>query len=574
MTLFAAVPCLIEGAGGAGVRHRDWNGVERTIAARDAELLGCCAVFRPRDAQVRELERAGLRDAGARFDAWVAAGLVADAATLLRPAMPTLPASPPPAPLLVVRSYERPAGLQRLLDSIRRDGERTGVAHELAVVDDTLDPAKGEATRAIVAGFARDRGAPTWLLGHAERARALASLESAVPEARLIRAMFDPEQPSAVTGSRTWNWAVLLAAGRALSILDDDTTFPLRRFASSDGRLELADSTEAVVHFFDDASWADAELVDGEPYSALANWLGRDCAELVARHGWREDALPFRNPVELSHLRGGHRVVGVVPGLYGAIAFDSSIYLLHSNPPTQQSLFRAPYRHGRLDADAVHHGYPQPRLTSHAVYTPLLLDARELLPFAGTWGRVDDTYFLELLRAIAPDVAFAHVPAMLGHLDVAPRPRLRRATEPLLLDRNTGLAALFAAIGRKLDGGDRESRLRAVGASCAAIGAGDAEQLARHASGHRLNMVGRVNAQLARGLEQYPEAPPEWRRTVERAAAANRDALVLPSMPATEVDLLRKAHDQAAQACATWPALWKVAVASGGLAREVAVALD
>jgi len=367
---------------------------------------------------------------------------------------------------------------------------------------------------------------------------------------------------------------VLLAAGRALSILDDDTSFPLRVFASGDSRCELADSTEAVVRFFDDGSWADAEPLAGDPYAALGAWLGRDCAALLSREGWREDALPLRSPVELAHLRGGARVVGVVPGLYGGIAFNSSVYLLNSNPATQHSLFRAPYRHERLEADAIWHGYPQPRLTSHAVYTPLLLDDRELLPFAGTWGRVDDTYFLALLQAIAPDAAFAHVPAMLGHVDMAPRERLRRAIEPLLLDRNTSIAATFLRAAQGHSGDSRDARLLLLGRHCANLAEAGATSLAQHAQDFRDAMITRVVAQLDDGLARHRTAPAAWRATVERALSANRAALLRSGPDAVESDLLRRAYAQAARACEQWPALWRAAASSGGLAREVAVALD
>lgn len=574
MTLFAAVPCWIEPAGDGLVRHRDWNGVERLVDAREAAALGHCALFRSRDAQVRVLEHAGVDHAAAHFDRWVAGGLVADAASLLAPAAPVLPAKPPAPPLLVVRSFERPDGLRRLLDSLRRDGEVHGVAHEVAVVDDTPDPAKGEATRAIVAEFARGRGAPSWLLGPEERAAAFATLEAAVPRAREVRDLLDPAVPSAVTGSRTFNWAVLLAAGRTLSILDDDTSFPLRLFPADDTRLELADSTEAVVRFFDDGAWVDAEPLARDPYSELGKWLGRDCAELVATHGWRDDALPLRSPTELTHLRGGTRVVGVAPGLYGGIAFDSSVYLLNSNPPTQASLFRAPYRHGRLEADAIWHGYPQPRLTMHAVYTPLLLDDRELLPFAGTWGRVDDTYFLAMLRAIAPDVAFAHVPWMLGHMDLAPRHRLRRATQALLLDRNTGPAGSFVAAAGSIRGDDRRARMLALAAHAGVVAAATDARLAEHAVRFRSAMIERVIGQLEHGTATYPTAPAEWRAAVDEALRANRAALAGVAPDATEIDLLRRAYAQAARACEAWPAVWNAAAASGGLARELAVALD
>ena len=140
--------------------------------------------------------------------------------------------------------------------------------------------------------------------------------------------------------------------------------------------------------------------------------------------------LEGRRPAELAGLRDAP-IVGAVPGLYGGIAYDNSAYLAYSNRWSQASLWRAPFRRERLEADNLWHGYRAPRLVSYATYTPLLLDARELLPFAGTWGRVDDTYFLMLLRAIAAPVLFAHLPVALGHVDLAPRQRLAHAQQPL-----------------------------------------------------------------------------------------------------------------------------------------------
>lgn len=573
--LLAAVPGQFEDLGSGGVYWWRWDGAERRLLTRfEAGVLSTSATFLPRDAHLARIAALGVdrNAAGASFDQLVAQDLIVGPEWYLRDAGAAPPRSDPPPPLLVVRSYERPEGLTRLLDSLVADQDRHGATRDVAIVDDTRDAARARDSARIVTAFARRNRGRTLLLGLDERAAALEQLARASGvEPGVLSSLLDPAVPSAVTGSRTWNWAVLLSAGGTLSILDDDVFFPLRVPEGRGVRYEFADSTEPVVRFFDDESWREADELEGEPFRELSRWLGQGTAHLVARDGWRADALPHSSPTKLLHLREDAPVVGVVPGTYGSMAFNSSVYLLHSNPPTQASLFRAPYRHERLEADRLWYGYPHPRLISNAVYTPLLLDNRALLPFAGTWGRVDDTYFLRLLDAIASPVAFAHVPAMLGHADFAPRNRLARAAQPLLLDRNVFFAHLFAGLAPGLRGRSRAERLAAVGEVCATLAAAADAELALEVLRFRTMMLGQVLRQLQAGQDAHRDAPAQWRDTVASAIAVNRAELVSYRPADEELATLRRGLVQVASASRAWPALWHAFASDPGLRERVCV---
>jgi hypothetical protein len=334
--------------------------------------------------------------------------------------------------------------------------------------------------------------------------------------------------------------------------------FPLRRIDPvPDQRLDLRPGLDAATRFLDSSQVLRPPLLEQEPYAYLCNYVGASTQALLARDGHAASSALGVAAASLMHLRHDARVVGAVPGIYGSLPFGSSAYLTCTDADSNANLWRKPFELERLQADRIVHGVRTPRLVPEAVYTPLLLDARELLPFAGTWGRVDDQYFLMLLKAIAGNIAFALVPALLGHADHAPRRRLERAREALLLDRNAFIAFVFAQSGATLASSDRTLRLAAVGRICAELAAADDAELALRILSWRSNMIGHLCAHLAAALEQFPHAPPAWRTHVQAILTANRTALELPTLDAQDLTAYRAGLQQAAAAAELWPVIWQ-----------------
>ena len=560
--LFAARPGDAVAPDGATVLFVGEDGRREPLTRDEAAVLGVCATFAPIEFHV---------DRVARESGWpreVAARVVGDLQRrqLIAPLSAfvdrrDVPREPLGAPLIVIRSFERPEGLRALLDSLLADERRYGVARRYAIVDDSRDAACVARTRALVESFARQTASSVHLLDATNRAAALARVLGDAPAA--CRAMLDPDVPSAVTGSRTWNWAVLLGAGGGLSILDDDTSFPVRRFVDVREAFDLVDGSEPIARWFDGA--IDLPVVDRDPYATMGDAVGQANTTLLARHGFDPQFALHRSPSDLRPYRGERVVLGAIPGTYGTIPLDSSIYLAHLGPDSQADLFRTPYRPERLAADRVAQGYDAPRLISSPLYTPLLIDDRDLLPFAGTWGRVDDTYFLMLTMATVPDAAFLHVPLLLGHADYAPRDRLGRATKrPLVLDRNAFVAHVFAKFASSTSA--RQSRalcLEAIGRHCAELAAGRDTDLNDAVLRWRSAMFAQLVGHLSDGLARYPDAPPAWRAHVAAMIEANVGQARSDRLPDGEVAHVRTALQQVADVAPHWPATWERARSAG-----------
>ena len=560
MVLFATQRGSATPLEGGAVLWRTLEDAQGTVLSSDEHrALAACTRFAPRELHIQRLVRAfsfSAENAARAFDALEARGLLRTPEQMLEGAAAAREPDAPP-PLIAIRSYQRPEGLRHLLDSLLADERTFAVARRYVVIDDTLSREFARQTTELVAAFARATASQVSLLGLERRDGAVADLLEGMPpdHVRALLQLLDPAHPTAVTGSRTWNWAVLLAAGGTLSILDDDTRFPLRLPDAARETIDLLDANEPVVRYFDDAAALCPPLLAGEPYAWLGRWLGQPARSLLRRHGYSSAYLLHRTADELAHLRGDARVLGVVPGTYGSIPLDSSVFLTYLGA-SRADLWRAPYRHERLAADCVWAGFEAPRLTSFASYTPLLLDDRELLPFAGTWGRVDDTYFLALAKAVAPNAAFAHVPALLGHRDYAPRDRLRNAAEPMVVDRNAYIGHVLSRLGATAAGGGREARLVAVGAACDALSRGTDASLRDDVLRFRAAMRMRVTAHLQAALEREQAAPPEWRAHAERIVAVNEAATARDAVDQAELGKYRAALRQVADVAPLWPGLW------------------
>jgi hypothetical protein len=532
----------------------------------DAHALSALQVmdrFRTRDGHAAILAQAGgipVARATQMVDALVAAGLLVGPDHFL--AGTAVPASPAPDPLVVIRAHRQPQGVQRLLRSALADEQRHGTRRRYLIVDDTDDAAHARELAGLASAFARDSASTVYQLDVHVRHAALAVFEDLVPAADRTRwlELFDPGHPTSRMGARGWNWGVLASAGSALSFADQDTVFPLRLPPDVESVFDPVNGIAADTTYYDDDGYLGLAPLDEDPFAWLGRFVGRSPAELFARDGWRRDRLVDENAGAIAHLRPGARVLAAFTGVYGGLAFNSSAWLNVAPAASMASLWRQPYRHERLEADAVWHGARAPRLLDHAVYAPLLIDARELLPFAGTWALADDTYFLALLSGMVSRPLYAFVPAMLGHLPFEPRHRLRNSLQPLLLDPNALAAMCFDQFGRGLAGEDRAVRLRAIGAQCADLARADDAMLNARILALKTTRRANLVAALTDALARAPLAPPQWREHAQRVLTVNGSTLAESRLADDEIALWRRLLDQAAFGCAIWPALWQRAI--------------
>jgi hypothetical protein len=561
--LYGARPGQFEPLDGEHAFWRSYDGRQGVVLdRRSQQALSLCDHWGSHDELGAQLQqRLALSPARAAqlLDDLISQGLVERATELW--SATAVPVATLPEPLIAIRTCDRPDGLRRLLQSLLDDERRWGVARRYLVVDDTRDAGSARASAGIVRGFQSHSRSRVDLIGPAARAALRARLGRELDPAQreALRGLVDPDLPGARTGARAWNLALLAAAGGSLSILDDDTVFPLRMPPGVDPRFEPCDSIQSETRWFDERDPAEVlPACAEEPFESLRRVVGQPAAALL-RGNARIESLHGRPVRETAHLRDAAQVRAAFTGIYGALAFDSSVYLNCGGPGSLSDLWREPWRAERLDADRIWHGVTAPRLLGHAVYTPILMDTRELVPFAGTWGKADDTYCMLLFGAIAPDSVFAYSPLLLGHYPLEARPRGARALQPLLLDRSGLAADTFDRLGMLRLARDRAERLAAIGAHARDLGESGDATLRDHVVQWRQRRIASVLERLDHSLRLRARAPAAWRAHVSAIQAVNRAALMDTEVDAGELAAVRAMYLQAGSAAVAWPRLWEVA---------------
>jgi hypothetical protein len=306
--------------------------------------------------------------------------------------------SAPSPPVVVIRTCNRAEALARLIESILAHVRTEGSVREYVVVDDSLDPtarARPAPAPSACAGARPSRPATS---ARRTRMRSRRSSRGSFRPSAASRCtpLLDPGAPERAADRRT-SLEPRAAAQRRPHAVD-----PRRRHgvpASPPARLGRPLRPEQLVR------------------SGVAMVRRAGCARAIAARAGR--SFRVRVPIPRAHagriararrLRPSKRAWarrrsglasranrarrGAFTGTYGGITFDSAVYFNTASASSVDELLRAPYRHERLEGDDVWQGALQPRIVPHAMYTPLLLDNRTLRPFAGTFGKSDDTLFL------------------------------------------------------------------------------------------------------------------------------------------------------------------------------------
>jgi hypothetical protein len=559
----AALPGHLASLDGERVLWQQHGGPRiAALPAIDATVLAHAARFETRDAHLEAITattRLAREQVDASLGRLAAQGLLQPLPAFLPPATAAVP--PPPPPLLAVRTCARPASLGLLLRSALDDEHRFDLRRRYVVLDDTLDPALAAATRAEVEAFAQRSASEVRLVGAAERAALLDFLgEAALP----LRELLDPLALSSASGGRTWNWASLLAAGGTLGLLDDDFRFPLRLPSGAAPAFDLVTEYALETEFLDGPDALDGlAIVEEDPYALLLRHLGQPAGALLQSHGCNPDSARRRTAASLHCLAPPARVAAVCGGVHGELPFDSSVHLSMPSRATLGSLLRPPFDEQRLQADNLWQGRRRPHFMATGVFTPLLLDARELLPPTGTLGKADDALFMALLSASDPTALALAVPASIGHFPPLARDRRAAAESAAIEDLSTFAASQVLGMAPLLQSSDRASRLAAIAAILrdAALGS-DAALSALYLGWRDRHLLGVIQP-LYRSLREHGgSAAAAWVEHVRRAITANEMALRERIVAPQRITAARATLAQLAGALSAWPALW----ARGGTA--------
>jgi hypothetical protein len=559
--LYAAIEGHALDLGGeeCAFRVRD-GGAVHVMTHQVLAALDQCRTFRSLAQHARQIAQRieGLngREYAVRpvLDSLIARGLLVAETDVLAALATSDRSAPAPFDAIYVRACERPAQLQRLLESLAAAGREYGTRRRVIVLDDSRGTA---AVRAHADAIAAATGSDLEL-AHVAPERRDALIEQLARDRPALAASYRyalGRRPAGVnSGGCGNNLAALLAAGRRYALLDDDFRFDFRRASSTDAALALGADAEPAAHFFDST---DAALVAGTDIGCDAiarqlDWCGATLgAVLASAPGWRPApaALAGMSLEQLTARDGSCRVIATCNGHRGSAGTAGSEWMFLLDAESRAAFAQDRERYLRfLEAGSVWIGHAEPHLLRHGSFTPFLLDGSLLLPPTRPEGRNEDLLFGVLCRAAHPESVVLHSDWTIAHVQERERRRsdsLRRADTPTLsqfladwiIHRQTEL--------RAADPADRLATLAALLRDLAAAPRRIRIDLVReYLTFRRSDLIVR----LQRVFHEASDAPIWWQADVRELIAANGRALSDNAAPR----LSETPADADAHAAADW----------------------
>mgnify|MGYP001764943699 CR=1 FL=1 len=551
------------------------------------QVLGAldqCREFRTADEHVEAIRRAtpGAPVEGIRrvFNSLVERGLIVRADAFVEQLGAA--ANSPQAPIggLYVRACDRPAQLQRLLDSLREDMARHGRPLRVTVVDDSRDAGAASAQADAVAAFAAATRTEARLVGDAAWRRVQARLTEALPEhaAAIDRLIGRGSATAPRTGpGRGWNLALLLGAGERILFGDDDFVLPLKLHPDHRAGVDLAMGESTAARFYTDLDSAlqagrdpDFDALQwhldlcGAPLAAVFDPASR-IAPTPAQ--WRRLA-----PSRLTRLEAGARIAATMNGHRGDSGSVSSDWMFMIDADSARDLFRDRNRYlSLIERGRVWMGVAGAAASHATRFTPFAYDLSQLPAFVAPEERGEDATFGALTRILDPNAWILGLPTSIGHVRESSRNFTKPGSSPVARNFNYFLVDFLARFEDDLFAHTPQQRLVAAAARLEDLAAASDRDLLRML-GEYLQATHSGHVQRLQQLvaEIGANAPAYWIADLQAVVKANAKAVLSDDVPrlagwpkdldaAGSAARMRDDLTRFASLMRAWPAIWTAA---------------
>lgn len=586
-TLFATMPGQVADLGnGECIFRPGHDDVPHVMTHQVLSALDRCREFRSADEHVEAIRKAmpGAPLDGIRrvFNGLVERGLIVAAEDFAVRYLEVAAKAPPRADTggLYIRACDRPAQLQRLLESLAANAQRGFAAQALTVVDDSRSPEAMAAQARLLREHGERSGAPVRHVDAAGWQRVHETLAAALPE---HRAALDDligrgrgDAPRTGPG-RGWNLSLLLGAGRRILFGDDDFVLPLKLHPELQDGIELDAHEMSTVRFYTDTGAAMGAGHDAD--FDLMQWHLDLCGAPIGhafehasrlvptREQWRRIA-----PSRLPRLVPEARIVATMNGHRGHSGSVASDWMYLIDPASARDLYHERSRYLRLiESGRVWMGPDRATTMISTPFTPFAQDLSRLPAFVAPDERGEDGTFGAISRILDPHSWVLHLPTAVGHLRDREHKFLAPGSSAVARNFNYFLVDFLARCEDELFAGTPQARLAAAAARLEDLAAATDRDLLRMLSEYlQATYSGQIRRLQAAAEAAGPKAPVYWSADLQAVIKANAKALLYDGPPRlagwpAELDAagcaarLRRDLSRFAAMMRAWPEIWQAA---------------
>ena len=476
--------------------------------------------------------------------------------------------SPEPKPegikTLYVRTYRCPQALERLLRSLQV-GRAGASVRTLVVVDDAREESDLELSRALLDSWRQRLSLALIHVTRADRERLADALATASgADAQDLRWWLngDPEDPEMTAGA-TFNTALLLSAGTATAIMDDDAQLTPYGDPQDSSELGVAGREKVYWSMYPspeamESAWSPLDI---DPLAAHSRWLGQSLASLVAEASSPEVFWQSISSADLHGLESRGKVKISINGLLGDPGTGQACWLYTQPSEQLRPWLQSEDTYRQLVSRRLLARQPQGHklLPHHSLLSPLVgVDNHQLMPPTFPNGRGEDELFVDLTCCVYPESLVAQLPWMLKHVPEQKRQFDRDSLlNPLAMGANRLLARYLGQLRHVVPHANPETRLEWLGQSLQALAQAPEATLAneyrRYLASDRSYMV----RSLIRNLQEL-QPPPYLAEDMQLLLARCRQGTDADQQAMVSALLqVRQRADRYSRALASWRTAWE-----------------
>lgn len=589
--LFASVSGVAADLGGGECVFRDSHGENHVMTLQVLQAMNGCRRFRTLDEHTQAIRQA-LPDIPAPAIGRVLENLLSrqllkseqDFVASLRASAPLNSLQDEPM-AIVIFAHDRPQRLRALLDSfLAQKADWRQHAQEILLIDDSQQRENQRQNAGLLENFGVDLGLSSHYLSRenfAEKIKKMPLAESKLRTA--VEALTLPENRNGneSTLGANLNRAVLLAAGKRMVLLNEDSVLPLCMHPYFERGMDWNANQNLPARFYEtreQALSASGNLMDApieeSPVALHQTACGATIGALLKENAftaWKPGDLRDMEMSRLLLQNTNSRIVATMTGQRGDCSNPESNWLFLLDKASRDSLIADRHRYLRtLEQPALWHGVARATPIAQIKSLPFTLDAREWLPFAPAYGNDGLNTFGGLLRLTRPESLSMHLPTSLGYTGDADRSRQKPGAQPETPRFNHFLADYLESRTLDVRAEMPSDRLRWAAAMVRDLAAASEHNLVGFMGEYlqfvRSDLIGKLQltAQNA-GVD----APIYWQADLREIVSRNGRALIergLPKLAAMEnantaqaiAAELRSSLNASAEAMEAWPVIWDV----------------
>lgn len=556
--------------------------------------LDRCRTFRSADEHVDAIRQAmpGAPLDGIRrvFNGLVERGLIVAAEDFAAGFLDAAKQASPRAEVggMFIRAGDRPAALQRLLESLDEHTRRGFSVPALNLVDGEQSSESTNAKARLLREFGERHGVAVQHIDAVRAQRIQETLAAALPEQRAaIDDLIGRTRGGAarVGSGWAWNLAALLGAGKRILFGEDEFVLPLKLHPELQDGIVVEASAPTSARFFADQAAAMSAGHDAE--FDLLQWHLEFCGAPIGRVFEHESRLvPTRAqwrgmaPSRLAGMAPKARIVATLNGRRGQGSSSASDWMFQIDPASARDLCAERNRYLRLIESGKAWIGPDRAMTMRATpVAPFAQDLSQLPAFVAPDERGEQFTYGAITRVLDPSAVFLHLPTAVGQWSERDAPYRAPGQSPVARTFNAFLVDFLARLEGDVFAASSVSRLAAVAARLEDLAGasnhgllrllGDFLQASHSAQIQRLQMAAEAAG---------PNAPVYWSADLQAVIKAHAKALLIDGPPRlagwpTELDAdacatrLRDELMRFARMMRAWPAVWEAAREMGARGR-------